>query len=73
MLLYEMSGDPQNLVKVINYDYNRTNITFQLKGDDSKTIKEALEVIRQFETPLKELGISINYAGSGYKAWCLRI
>jgi predicted RND superfamily exporter protein len=68
MLLYEMSGDPQNLVKVINYDYNRTNITFQLKGDDSKTIKEALEVIRQFETPLKELGISINYAGSGYKA-----
>lgn len=68
LLLYEMSGDPQNLVKVINYDYNRTNITFQLKGDDSKTIKEALAVIKDFEAPLNELGISINYAGSGYKA-----
>ncbi len=68
LLLYEMSGDPQNLEKVINYDYNRTNITFQLKGDDSKTIKEALAVIKGFEEPFNELGISVNYAGSGYKA-----
>lgn len=68
LLLYEMSGDPQNLEKVINYDYNRTNITFQLKGDDSKTINEALSVIKQFEDRLNEKGITINYAGSGYKA-----
>ena len=68
LLLYEMSGDPQNLVRVINYDYNRTNLTFQLKGDDSRTINEALEVIRSFEDPLHELGVSMNFAGSGYKA-----
>lgn len=68
LLLYEMSGDPQNLLKVINYDYNRTNVTFQLKSDDSKTIKEALGVINQFEERLNERGISLNYAGSGYKA-----
>ena len=68
LLLYEMSGDPQNLEKVTNYDYNRTNITFQLKGDDSKTINEALSVIKQFEDRLNEKGITINYAGSGYKA-----
>ena len=68
LLLYEMSGDPENLLKVINYDYNRTNITFQLKGDDSKTISQALAVIRQFELPFNDMGIRINYAGSGYKA-----
>lgn len=68
LLLYEMSGDPQHLERVINYDYNRTNITFQLKGDDSKTINEALSVIKQFEDRLNEKGITINYAGSGYKA-----
>ena len=68
LLLYEMSGDPENLLKVINYDYNRTNLTFQLKGDDSKTIDEALEVIKQYETRLNERGITLNYAGSGYKA-----
>ena len=68
LLLYEMSGDPENLLKVINYDYNRTNLTFQLKGDDSKTIDEALGVIKQYETRLSERGITLNYAGSGYKA-----
>lgn len=68
LLLYEMSGEPENLLKVINYDYNRTNITFQLKGDDSKTINQALSVISQFEEPFIHLGVSINYAGSGYKA-----
>ncbi|MCF8362816.1 MAG: MMPL family transporter [Prolixibacteraceae bacterium] len=68
LLLYEMSGDPENLTKVVNYDYNKTNITFQLKGDDSKTIDEALRVIKTFDDKLSENGIQINFAGSGYKA-----
>lgn len=68
LLLYEMSGDPENLTKVVNYDYNKTNITFQLKGDDSKTINAALDIINQFEDDFLEKSIQINYAGSGYKA-----
>ncbi|HOO84316.1 MAG TPA: MMPL family transporter [Prolixibacteraceae bacterium] len=68
LLLYEMSGDPENLAKVVNYDYNRTNITFQLKGDDSRTINEALTVIQKYEDQFSEQGIEMNYAGSGYKA-----
>lgn len=68
LLLYEMSGDPENLTKVVNYDYNLTNITFQLKGDDSRTINEALSVIEGFEENFKNKGVTIKYAGSGYKA-----
>lgn len=68
LLLYEMSGDPENLNQVVNYYYDRTNVTFQLKGDDSKTINAALDVIRQFEDRFSEQGVEINYAGSGYKA-----
>lgn len=68
LLLYEMSGDPQNLLKVVNYDYNRINVTFQLKGDDSKTINEALEVIETFREPFAQYDVEIKYAGSGYKA-----
>ncbi len=68
MLLYEMSGDPENLLKVVNYDYNRTNITFQLKGDDSKTIEEALGVIEAFEDSFSTMDVEMKYAGSGYKA-----
>ena len=68
LLLYEMSGDPENLTKVVNYDYNLTNITFQLKGDDSRTINEALSVIENYNQRFNEKNISLKYAGSGYKA-----
>lgn len=67
LLLYEMSGDPENLNKVVDYNYAKTNVTFQLKGDDSKTINKALELIETFRDDFKNMGVSMNYAGSGYK------
>ena len=67
LLLYEMSGDPENLNKVVDYDYEKANITFQLKKDDSKSINSALDIIHSYEEEFKDLGISMNYAGSGYK------
>ena len=67
LLLYEMSGDPENLNKVVDYDYEKLNITFQLKSDNSKAINSALDVIHTYEDDFKEKGITLNYAGSGYK------
>ncbi len=67
LLLYEMSGDPENLNKVVNYDYDRLNVVFQLKSDNSKAINSALDVIHTYKDDFKKLGITMNYAGSGYK------
>ncbi len=67
LLLYEMSGDPENLNKVVDYDYSKLNITYQLKSDNSKAINSALAIIDTYEDEFKEKGITINYAGSGYK------
>jgi len=68
LLLYEMSGDPDNLWKVVTEDYNKANITFQLKSDNSKAINAALARIEKFRDDFNKLGVTINYAGSGYKA-----
>lgn len=68
LLLYEMSGDPDNLWKQIDYDYARANLTFQLKGDDTKTINAVLDRIDSYKDDFKELGVTVRYAGSGYKA-----
>lgn len=68
LLLYEMSGDPENLNKVVNYDYDKLNITFQLKSDDSKAINSAIEIIDSYKEDFKKQGITLNYAGSGYKS-----
>lgn len=67
LLLYEMSGDPENLNSVVDYDYSKLNVTFQLKSDNSKTINSALAVINSYEDEFREKGIEVNYAGSGYK------
>ncbi|NQU26848.1 MAG: MMPL family transporter, partial [Candidatus Marinimicrobia bacterium] len=68
LLLYEMSGDPENLWQVTDYDYHRLNVTFQLKGDNSKIVNEALERIETFRDEFEQLNIEMKFAGSGYKA-----
>ena len=67
LLLYEMSGDPENLNKVVDYDYEKLNVTFQLKSDNSKAINSALDLIHEFEDDFNKQGITLRYAGSGYK------
>jgi len=69
LLLYEMSGDPENLWKVVDYNYAGANITFQLKSDNSKALEAAMSSVNSFESRLADLGIQLNYAGSGYKAY----
>ena len=68
LLLYEMSGDPDALWRTIDYDYARSNVTLQLKGDDSKTINSAIAVVEKYKPLFEELGVEVNYAGSGYKS-----
>ncbi len=67
LLLYEMSGDPDKLWQVTDYEYRKLNVTFQLKSDNSKVINEALDRLETMRGPLKAKGIEMNYAGSGYK------
>ena len=67
LLLYEMSGDPENLDKVVDYDYEKLNVTFQLKSDNSKAINSALDIINSYEDDFAKMGITMKYAGSGYK------
>lgn len=68
LLLYEMSGDPANLWRVVTEDYKKANLTFQLKSDNSKALKSAIAIIEKYRPEFKKMGVQINYAGSGYKA-----
>ncbi|MCU0643808.1 MAG: MMPL family transporter [bacterium] len=67
LLLYEMSGDPENLWQVVDYNYQKANVTFQLKSDNSKALNSALAAIDRHLGNFKNLGVKLNYAGSGYK------
>ena len=67
LLLYEMSGDPDNLWKVVDYNYQKANVTFQLKSDNSKAIKSAIAAIEKHIPEFKDKNVELKYAGSGYK------
>ncbi len=69
LLLYEMSGDPENLTSVVDYEYQTINITAQMKSDDTKTIKGAIAVVESFRDRFNDLGIDINFAGTGYRGY----
>lgn len=68
LLLYEMSGDPANLWKVVDSDYHGANLTVQMKSDDSQTIGNVVAYFDSTAARFAEHGIRIRYAGSGYKS-----
>lgn len=68
LLLYEMSGDPDKLWKVVDNEYRSANLTVQLKSDDSRTIRSVVGFIDSYAGRLAEHGVELRYAGSGYKS-----
>ena len=69
LLLYEFSGDPETLEKVVDYDYTKANITFQLKSDSSSVLGNIIALAEEAAPTFAEHGIEISFAGSGYKAF----
>jgi uncharacterized protein len=68
LLLYEMSADPDSLEQVIDYEYTRANLTVQVKDDSSQTLSRIIEMSDAYQDELAGFGISMHYAGSGYRA-----
>lgn len=68
LLLYELSGNPENLWKLVDSSYKSANMKIQLKSDDSQTMKRIMEYFDSFREKFLQLGVQVGYAGSGYKS-----
>ncbi len=68
LLLYEMSAEPGSLEQSVDYEYRRANITVQLKSDSSRTLSSIVEQADTFSPLFDEYGVTLRYAGSGYRA-----
>ncbi len=66
ILLYEMSGDPDNLWEVVDTDFQSGNYSLQVKTDNSKTLSAIIDYLRTYEGAFAQIGIKMNFAGSGY-------
>ncbi len=66
-LLYEMSGGSDRLWDVVTDDFKTANLQFQLKGDNSEGLNSTIAAIETYRSQFENLGITLNFAGSGYK------
>jgi len=66
LLLYSMSGDPDDLNRVVDYDYRRVNLQVNLKNDDARLISSVIDKIENYQKNSSLSELEIDFAGSAY-------
>ena len=66
LLLYSMSGDPEDLDRLIDYDYRQLHIQVSLKTDRSQEIKSIIAEIEDFSANSSLKEFEVEFAGSAY-------
>ena len=66
LLLYSMSGDPEDLDRLIDYDYRQLHIQLSLKTDRSQEIKSIIAEIENFAANSSLNEFEVEFAGSAY-------
>jgi predicted RND superfamily exporter protein len=65
LFLFSVSGRPEQLDEVIDYDYQRALVTFAIKTDHTQDLRRIINSIRQLaEQQLGGMGVTVNFAGS---------
>jgi predicted RND superfamily exporter protein len=65
LFLLSVSGRPELLDEVVNYDYSQTNITFAIKTDHTQNLKAIIDAVRGYAAKeFTNVDVDINTAGS---------
>ncbi len=69
LFLFSVSGRPQLLDEVVDYDYQKGVIRIAVKSDHTQTLKEVLQHVQDFVAEeFGPLAVTVNYAGSANNA-----
>ncbi|MBI5118127.1 MMPL family transporter, partial [Candidatus Poribacteria bacterium] len=67
LLLYSLSGDPDDFDEVVDYEYRQANITITLKDDHTVIAKRLADRIGRFiEKNFKDEPVKVNLTGYAY-------
>lgn len=70
IFLFSISGRPEQLDEVVDYDYKTANITFAIQTDETKHLEHIISEAEQFiAQEFPETGASLNMAGSGNNSY----
>lgn len=70
LLMYSMSGDPQDFDDVVDYDYRQANIWLQVKSDYTDDISSVINRVNAFaDEHFTDHGMKVNLAGRAYTSF----
>ncbi len=65
LYLLSISGQPEQLSEVIDYDYRRTLVSFSIKTDHTQDLKVIIDAAESYiDKEFKEFPVEVNLAGS---------
>jgi predicted RND superfamily exporter protein len=67
LLLYSLSGDPDDFDEVVDYDYRQANMTVLLKNDHTASVKKVTERINRYTREnFKDEPVKLNLTGYAF-------
>jgi len=70
LFLFSISGRPEELDEVSDFNYRQANVSIQLKTDETQHLATIIESINSFvEVRFKDLDVDVNLAGSGNNSY----
>lgn len=68
--LFSISGRPEQLDEVVDFDYRRANVTFMIKTDHTRELKHIIDAVNGFvKQNFQGLPVDVNLAGSGNNSY----
>lgn len=70
LYLLSISGRPEQLDEVVDYDYRQANVTFAIKTDHTQRLESIIAATRDFaDSELEGLDVDVNMAGSANNSY----
>lgn len=70
LFLLSVSGRPELLDEVIDYDYRQGLVTFAIKTDHTRDLRHIIEEIRSYSaSQLEGMDVDVNFAGSANNSY----
>jgi predicted RND superfamily exporter protein len=67
LLLYSLSGDPDDFDEVVDYDYRQANVIVMLKDDHTAVVKNVATKIREYVSEhFQDEPVDVNLTGNAY-------
>ena len=70
LYLYSVSGQPELLDEVVDYDYKTANVMVMIKTDETMHLRQIIDGLDEYAQELfAGTGVEVNYAGTGNNSY----